>query len=395
MKDFTIEFTLEEQILPENIKSSAPEKPVQPAAAADKDPVVNKTEEPVSFISNSINTFSSGELFKSASEAFSARKILVSAVGVICMFITLHFISRAENLLIKPGTATVTPFTGSLINLFPMAVIFSFYTLFASAVSKITLDRIFHSKETGTLEIIRFTLTTGPGVFAGNIIILLALSALLILFGRIPFYGPLLFSLVFLPVYLISVMIFLLCFIGLWFYPPVAAHRENGIFGNIKNLMLFIKKHNLNIIFMIPVILLVTSITFFLIFILHLSAFSLSLSMSKWLLNQDASIVFSSVPALFIKASEAAFTGLGSDIFKELNTSLLMTHHAGGFILGIIFLAITLFLLSIAVSVTATVSSHIYIVMERGISIDERKKAIVLFVLMMLMTLIIMFRRLI
>jgi len=396
MKDFAIEFKPKEISRPAAIpeKETLPGQKHEPITGPDEEVIVSKTDTPVSFISNSINTFSAGELFKSVSEAFTAKKIIISAAGVICMLLVIQLFSSIESLLVKPGTAAITPFAGSLINLFPMAIIFSFYTLFASVVSKITLDRIFHSKETSTEEIIRFTLKTGPGVFAGNIIILLSISSLLILFGKIPFLGPLLFSLAFLPVYLMSIAVFILCFIGLWFYPPISAHRENGIFNNFKNLVMFIKKHNLNIIFMIPVILLVAAITFSLIFFIHLSAFSLSIAMSKWLLNQDASMIFSSIPALFIKASESTFAGLNSGIFKELNSSLLMTHHMGGFILGVILLAITVFLLSLALSITATISSHIYIVMERGISIDDRKKAVVLFILMMLMTLLIMFRKL-
>ena len=392
-RDFAIEFSLKEKSPAPVIKRSAPERPVKVYTEEETEVTVSKTEEPVSFMSNSINTFSAGELFKSAAEAFSLKKILVSAGGVICMLLVIEMFSSVEALFIKPGATAVTPLAGSLINLFPMAIIFSFYTLSASLVSKITLDRIFNSKDPETGEIIRFAFKTGPGVFAGNIFILLLLSSVLILFGKIPFLGPLLFSLAFLPVYLMSIAIFILCFIGLWFYPPISAHREQGIFPNLKNLMLFIKKHNLNIIFMIPVILLVTAITFSLIFFLHLSAFSLSIAMSKWLLSNDASMIFSSIPALFIKASEATFAGLNSGIFKELNSSLLMTHHIGGFVLGVILLSITVFLLSVAVSITATVSSHVYIVMERGISIDDKKKATVLFILMMLMTLLIMLRK--
>jgi len=395
-KDFAIEFSSNELYTPDPFKKSLPEKPADVHAGhkPEQNIKVTKTEEPVMFISNSINTFSAGELFKSASEAFSLKKLTISAAGVISMFLVIQIFSSMESLFVKKGTVAITPFAGSLINLFPMAVIFSFYTLFASAVSKITLDRIFHSKQTGTDEIIRFTLKTGPGVFAGNIIVLLTVSSALILFGKIPFLGPLLFSLAFLPVYLMSVAVFLLCFVGLWFYPPIAAHRENGIFANFRNLLLFIKKHNLNILFMVPVIILVAAVTFISIFFIHISAFSLSIGLSKWLLNHDASMIFSSIPALFIKASESTFTGLSSGIFKELNSSLLMTHHIGGFILGVILLAMTVILLSLALSITATISSHIYIVMERGISIDDRKKAIVLFILMMLMAMLIMFKRL-
>lgn len=395
MKDFAIEFKQQEQVKPVVISKPLPETHSHKITEPDENIIVTKAEEPVSFMNNSINTFSAGELFKSASEAFTFKKLIISAAGVVSMLLVIQLFSLIESLFIRPGSAAIKQFAGSLLNLFPMAIIFSFYTLFASVIAKITLDRIFHSKDTGTEEIIRFTMKTGPGVFAGNIIILLSAVSILILFGKIPFLGPLLFSLAFLPVYLMSIGIFLLCFIGLWFYPPIAAHREQGIVSNLKNLMLFIKKHNLNIIFMIPVILLVAAITFSLIFFIHLSAFSFSIAMSRWLLNNDASMIFSSIPALFINASEATFAGLSSGIFKELNSSLMMSHHMGGFILGIILLSITIFLLSLALSITATVSSHIYIVMKRGISIDDRKKAVVLFILMMLMTLLIMFRRLI
>jgi hypothetical protein len=393
-KDFAIEFSPEERIKIPEIYAAPEPAPAQTEQKNGDSSINLKTHETVSFMNNSINTFSVNELFKAASEAFNIKKIFISAITVVCMLIVIQIFSLMENLFIKPSIAGLHAFAGSFINLFPLALIFSFYILCASIISKITLDRIFHSKETALDEVIKFTIKTGPGIFTGNIIVLLIINSMLILFGKIPYLGPLLFSFAFLPVYLFSVVIFMLCFIGLWFYPPISAHRENGIFANAKNMMLFIKKHNLSIIFMIPVIALVAGITFSIVFLLHLSAFSFSIAMSRWLLNTDASVIFSSIPALFIKASEATFAGFSSGIFKELNNSLLMTHHIGGLILGITLLSITVFLLSIFVSITATVSSHIYIVMERGLSIDDRKKSMVLAILIMMLTLFIMLRKL-
>lgn len=350
-------------------------------------------EKPVLYISNSINSFTTAEIFKTAFDAFTVKKILIAGAGVLIMMLALQLFSSVEALFIRPGRTGLHPFTGSVVNLFPMAVVFSFYTLFASVISKITLDRIFHSKDTGIDEIIKFTAKTGPAVFIGNIFILLVISSVLILFGRIPFLGPLLFSIAFLPVYLISISIFVLCFIGLWFYPPIAAHRESGVFGGFKNLLIFIRKHNFSILFMIPVIFLAAGVTFSVLFFIHLSAFSLTIGLSKMLLDHNASVILSSIPALFIRASEATFAGLSSGIFKELNTSLLMTHHMGGVVLGAVFILITVLLLSMALSITATISSHIYIVMERGITIDDRKKVAVLSILLLMMILIAVFRR--
>jgi transcription elongation factor Elf1 len=181
MKDFAIEFKPKEIYTPAPPPGKKPvlEKPVHVITEPDEEVIVSKTEQPVLFMNNSINTFSAGELFRSASEAFTVKKILVSAVGVITMLLIIQLFNSIESLLVKRGTAAVTPFAGSLINLFPMAIIFSFYTLFASVISKITLDRIFHSEDTGTEKIIKFTLKTGPGVFAGHIIILLSISSML------------------------------------------------------------------------------------------------------------------------------------------------------------------------------------------------------------------------
>ncbi len=352
-------------------------------------------EKPVLFISNSINTFTTAEIFRTAFDAFTFKKIIIAGAGVLVMMMSLQLFSSIETLFIRPGRVGLGQFAGSVINLFPMALAFSFYTLFAAVVSKLTLDKIFHSAETTFDGIIRFILKTGPAVFIGNIFILLTVSSILILFGRIPFFGPLLFSLAFLPVYLISISIFMLCFVGLWFYPPIAAHRESGIFGSFRNLFIFIRKHNFSILFMIPVIFLAAGITFSALFFVHLSAFSLTIGMSRWLLDHNASVILSSIPALFIRASEATFAGLSSGIFKELNSSLLMTHHMGGFILGAVFILITILLLSIALSITATISSHIYIVMERGITIDDRKKVTVLSILLLMMILLAVFRRMV
>ena len=78
MKDFAIEFKPQEQVKPAVIKKPLPETHVHNITEPDENIIVTKTEEPVSFMSNSINTFSAGELFKSASEAFTLKKLMIS-----------------------------------------------------------------------------------------------------------------------------------------------------------------------------------------------------------------------------------------------------------------------------------------------------------------------------
>ena len=403
MKDFAIEFPDDAGnpgFAPQAVKPAArpDQAPVQPAeeprpprttvaAPAEKIEVAN-------FINNSINSFSINELFEAAAGAFTLKKLAVSSAGVTVMLLLLWIFDRAGTIL-SGGAFTINQFTGSFLALFPLAIIFSLYTATAALVSRLTLDRIFSGNDTEAADFMKFSLKNAPAVFAGNVVLLLAVSGLLMLFGRIPLLGPVIFSLVFLPVYLISILIFLFCFIGLWFYPPIAAHREKGIRGSIMGLLVFIKKHNLSLLYMIPVILLVSIIVFSALFIIHTSAFSLTISLSKWLVSSDAGGVFSSIPASFVKASEATIAGAGSGLFRQLSANLGMTQHFGGFILGISMTVITVALLSVAVSVTATISSHIYIVMERGLTIDDRKKGAVFLILTLMLAVILLVKKLI
>lgn len=403
MRDFAIEFS-EERQKPVLVRKPAisEEPPALIQTPPPDEPEVEVKEiqtvpaekiEVASFINNSISSFSINELFAAAAGAFTFNRILVASGGVIMMLLIMAIFNQIEALWLS-GKAPMHPFAGSLLALFPLAIIFSLYTAASAIIARITLDMIFHNKPTGWDDIIRFSFRTAPSVFTGNVAVLLAVSALLVLFGKIPLLGPVIFSLVFLPVYLTGIMITLLCLIGIWFYPPISAHREGGIIGNMKNLMLFIKKHNLGLLYMIPVIILVSVISLSAIFLIHTAAFSFTISLSQWLIGTDGGGVFASIPAAFVKASEATISGLSTGLFRQLSVNLGMTHHVSGFILGIIMMLITTLLLSIAVSLTATVSSHIYIVMERGLTIDDKKKGAVFLILTLMLSVMLMLKKL-
>ncbi len=369
-----------------------PAAEITPPGAAIPEKKAEKDE--VSFLRNSINTFTVHELLSITSGAFSLKKILASSAFVIFMLILLRIFSMIDSLYFSSSMSTASRFTGSMINLIPLAVMFSFFTLASAVVSKITLHRLFHNCEPAGDEVIGFAVKTAPGILLGNVILLLIVNSLLILFGNIPFIGPLLFSLSFLPVYTISIVIFIILFTGFWFYPPIAAHRENGIITNLKNLLLFIKKHNLNLLFIIPVMMLLTIVTSSLIYLIHTSALAITMSLSQAVLHGNLAVFMSSIPAGFIKASESAFTNIDSGIFRGLYETILPVHQLGGIISGLSMSVITVMLLSIFISVTGTISSHIYIMMERGISVDDRKKAVVLFILTLMLTTLIQIKKL-
>ncbi len=397
-KPFSINFDS-----PHSIKKQAETEvstSVKQAPPAYEEKAVYREESPIKesehsdYISrDSIHKISISELFTSVQKAFSPKKIISGATGVVIILLLSRLFSALENYISLNGAGGSYTFLSSFINLFPLAIIFSVFILTASVISKITLNEIFIKSGTGNDEIISYALKSTPSILTGNIAVLLLINTALILFGKIPFLGPFLFSLIFLPLYIVSIAIFLITFVGIWFYPSIAAHRENGILKNIMNLMVFIKKHNFRLLATMPVMTALSIVAFGIIFIIHSSSLALALSASRAVLNSDASVFFSSIPAAFIKASEFSLSGIDSSIFKGLYSNISFLTETGGLILGISMLAITVLLLSTLISIIATISTHFYVMLERGLNIEDRKNLTVLSVLVLLLTVIIQLKK--
>ncbi len=341
----------------------------------------------------SIETFALSELFSSLKQAFKFKKILAASLGSALFLILSRLFISLENALFLDSPGVTPNFLSSFINLFPLAIIFTFFILTATVVAKITLNEIFKQREQSTGKIINFALRSSPSILLGNITVLMAINVAIILFGKIPFLGPLLFSLAFLPLYLSSVTIFIIVCIGTWFYAPIAAHREMGILKNIKNLLIFIKKHNYRLVMVLPVMTSLALIAFGIIFAIHSSALALVVSGSQAFLQGDSSIFFSSIPTSFIRASEMTLSSVDSSIFKGLYPNISMVTEAGGVVLGISIIAITILLMGIFISIVATISTHFYVMLERGLEIEDKKMLGVLSILVLLLTAIIQLKK--
>jgi DNA-directed RNA polymerase subunit RPC12/RpoP len=339
-----------------------------------------KNENGVSPLSGKgINSFSLNEILRAMAGAFAWNKIAAASAGAALMLLlTRLFIFLSINIFTAPMPGTVQ---GTALTLFPMAIIFSFYLLTASVIAKITLKEVMAGEKIHTPGLVHFTCTAAPSVLLSNAILILAAASLFILFGKIPVLGPVLFGLIFLPVYTAGVVLTLLVIIGFWFYAPIAAHRDNGIKANLKNLILFIKKHNLNLIFIIPAMTLLSSIVFGGIYIIHTAALTLAVKLSGALLGNDSGVLLSTAPASVVKAAEPFLAGSGGSAFRGLYDSLTFSHTAGGIILGMSLFLLAVILSALFISVTATLSTQVYIMMERGIYMDDRRKAGVMIIL--------------
>lgn len=366
-----------------NEPAAAAAGPQRPAAPAGNN---------ITFMQNSINTFTVGELFSITATSFSIKKIIPAASAALVMMLMIRLIEILQGMTAS-GSFIGTGAAYLVFSLIPAALVLSFYMVAAAVISKVTLEKIFYNREPQWDTIAFFTLKKCPAIFLCNAAAMMLVSLTLILFGKIPLLGPIFFAVAFFPVYILSIVIAILLFAGIWFYPPVTAHRENGIFRNMKDLFYFLKKHNLTLLYMIPVASMLALVTFAVVFMVHTFALTLTIAMSKAILSGDAAAIFSGIPAIFVKISGAALGGINGSIFRELSSELTIVHRLGGLILGASITLITVFLISVFFSITATISTHIYIMMERGLTVDDRRKALTMFILFMFLAVIVMLKK--
>jgi len=222
-------------------------------------------------------------------------------------------------------------------------------------------------------------------IFLANVFIFVIIDLVFILFGKIPVIGPVLFAVLFLPIYLTSLCAVLLLAVGFWFYPPIIAASVPRGASPLRGLFRFIRAQNFSLAYTIPLMTIITAVTFAAVYALHYGSFSLSMFLSKAVLGDEDLKVFSSIPSSFLQISDLAITGSNSGIYKSLVSDILMTHSIGGFIIGIIFSVISILLFASFISITATLSTHIYLMLEKGTDMDDSSKIRLLALLVLIL----------
>lgn len=329
-------------------------------------------------------TITMGDVFALCGSAFAPSKLITAAVAVVLSFLLIFGYNRLIGLVFSAGDAAIDVLVKSFLSIIPFALIFFLYIMAAAIIARITMDALEPVPDThATLSMISRSIVP---VFIANVILFLAADAVLILFGMIPVIGPVLFALTFLPVYGISLCIIILIAIGFWFYPPVIAGSPPGAMSPIRGLSRFIRKQNFRLAYTIPLMTMITAVTFAAIYMLHYCSFSLSLLMAKNILAEEGDKIFSAIPATLLQLSGIMIIGTDSGLFKSLMNGLLWSHNAGGIIIGIVISLISIFLLALFISITATLSTRLYIMMEKGTDMDDASKIRLLLFLVLMLT---------
>jgi hypothetical protein len=251
-----------------------------------------------------------------------------------------------------------------------------------------------YNQRCSAAQSLRFAWSQIVPIALSNIVVLLLANTLLILFGKIPLIGPVFYSLLFLPIYVISVIFILFCAIALWFYPPVLAREKKGFLSGAGDLLEFIKAQNLTLLIIIPVLIIISTIIFTFITMIHQGALSIAVSMSKNILQSDLSRVFTAIPFSFQRIIDFPFMLSRLRTVESFIGELIVSYHVGGIILGLTLSAITVLIYAVMISFIATISTNMFTIMEKREDVEDRKKIEVLLLIVLLLGALLLFKKL-
>jgi hypothetical protein len=330
-------------------------------------------------------SFTLGNLFSICGSAFTLPKLAVAAIAIIISLILLMGYNLAINLAFTSGEFVSNDYIKSFLTIIPFAIIFFAYMMASAIIARITIDAINASYVFTARRALEFLIRAFPPVFLTNIFLFISVELVFILFGKIPIVGPVLFAVLFLPIYITSLCIVILLAIGIWFYPPLIAGSDGGTISSIRSFLRFVRKQNFNLAYTIPLMTILTGLTFTCIYLLHYSSFKLSIHLAKSVLTDDGEKIFSSIPSALLQLSDLATIGSETGLYKSLLNNLLLAHTIGGSIIGIVFSLISIVLFASFISISSTLSTHLYIMMEKGTDMDDASKLRILMLLVLIL----------
>ncbi len=329
--------------------------------------------------------FTLEKLFAICGSAFTVPKLAAASIAIILSFLLVLAGNRLLGLTLYSGEPAGNELIKSLLNIVPFAIIFFLYLMAAALISRMTMDALIAGPPPTRHSVMSFLGRAVMPALLANIIIFVVIDLVFILFGRIPVIGPVLFALLFLPIYITSLCAVILLAIGFWFYPPIIADSVTEGSSAARGLFSFIRGQNFSLAYTIPLMTIITGVTFAGIYLLHYGSLTLSMFLSKTVLGEEGLKVFSSIPATMLQFSDLAIIGSDSGLFKSLMGNLLIAHSAGGLIIGIIFTIISILLFSSFISITATLSTRIYLMIEGGTDMDDTSKIRLLALLVLIL----------
>jgi predicted Zn finger-like uncharacterized protein len=385
---------------PQSIEPST--EPSQPKTDQKKDnstriesmhklPLTNRFENRV-YNKKSDAAFSTKHISNLFLKAIDPKRLAIAWIGSMLMIISLMAWNYLSSFI--PGSKLLPQFSSiaSIGMLVPFGISLFFYTIVSAEISDVSSIRQMKGQSSPSANnSAGFTRFIVPSMVS-NLIFFAILEGVLALFGAMPVVGPLIFALLFLPMYAVSLIMIVFFAIGFWFLPPILASQNKKKAGHLSYLLNFIKKHNFSLIFMIPLMFFITALTGLFIYILHYGAISFSLMIAGKLMPEENLKVFSAIPSSFIQLSSIILNPSES-VMKSLFDNIAVIHSLGGGIIGLSMLALTSFLVASFISIISIISADFYESMESGSDPDDSSKIRLLGIIALILFSIFFFKK--
>ena len=326
--------------------------------------------------------FAMADLFEIAGSAFTPAKLLIASCGVGTTIIAVMAYRWLVFTLIEPMHSSLPDFARSLLGIIPFALMLFIYIITAAIISRLTLRDMSDPHPFQDKGMLRFIASSLFPVLIVNIILFAAADLVLLLLGHVPIVGPILFAIIFLPIYLTSLIVFTFIAVGFWFYPPIIARQTSY---PVTSLLRFIRRHNFRLAYTIPLLTIITAVIFAAIYAIHYGSFAFSMFLSKAILAEEGERIFTAIPLPFLKISDLILIGTEAGPIRSFMDDIHLPHSIAGLIIGLVLSAISIVLFASFVSITATLSTRIYVIMERGSDIDDASKIRLLFALILIL----------
>ncbi len=321
---------------------------------------------------------------------FKIKKIMIAAVGISALSVLLMASSWAENFFQRLYFVKQHHFILHLVN---------FIEIFIASTVIVSINTVIARLEGGKdaeilygTRLILFAVSRAVPLMAGVAGIIFALNALIVLFSSIPVIGPILYSLLFLPIYVLSIVIVLLSLIAFWFYPPLLAYAVD-VRSSIADFFYFIRKRHVALLLIALVLLVVTSVFTGLLLLLHNATLTAGLSLSRAFLGDEFSKIIPPVSASMGEGLNfiAYFSRLS--LIHYITGELLLAHRIGGIFFGAVMVLISMAVYSIILSGVGTLSVWAYRAVESGHYPDARKIRFFLLTLLLILAILYLFKK--
>ncbi|TFH39348.1 MAG: hypothetical protein E4G96_09205 [Chrysiogenales bacterium] len=309
--------------------------------------------------------------FTACAEALVPRKLIIAASAVVIASMLLFCYNRLITMIFSSADIGRAEFIKSIVHITPLALLFFIYLAAASVISSLSMDGAGPQQNAAPRIALRYLVRSIGSVFIASVSLFIATIFIFMLFGAIPVIGPLLFAILFLPLYAVSLCMIILFAVGFWFYPPIVASSGPGPRAAMRAFFVFIRRHGPGLAYAVPILSIVTAASFSVIFILHKTAVSIALFISKNLIALNTMTTSDATISPLLSLSDLAMIGTDAGAYGSIITAVLSATTPGGVILASALSLISIMLFAIFISLTATLSAHAYVMMERNGGSDD------------------------